>query len=118
MNAKRLTRMERIWIREAVRAVAEGPFLNASGDLHTLTGFDQEELAFIVQSFETADDSAEDHALAINNCLNALLNFPHKQDHRWSEFISIPKSELALIYEKWRRFREHREGRRLTRRCS
>jgi hypothetical protein len=110
--------MERIWMREAVRAVAEGPFLNASGDLHTLTGFGQEELIFIVESFETADDSEEDHALAINNCLNALLNFPHKQDHRWSEVISIPKSELAIIYDKWRRFREQRERRRPTRRCS
>jgi hypothetical protein len=105
-----------MWVREAIRAVAEGPFLNESGDLHTLTGFDQKELAFILETFETADDSEEDHALAINNCLNALVNYPHKQDDRWSEFISIPKSELALIYDKWRRFREHRERRRPTRR--
>ena len=118
MKVERLTRMERIWIREAIRAVAEGPFLNASGDLRTLTGFDQAELAFILESFETADDSEEDHALAINNCLNALLNFSHKQDHRWSEFISIPKGELALVYDKWRRFREQRERRRPTSRCT
>ncbi len=103
--------MERNWIREALRAVADGPFVRDDGELHTLTGLSRAELEFVLQSWETANDAEELHTLAINNCLLTLVHYPHNQDHRWHEFISIPKGELALVYDKWRRFREARKRR-------
>jgi hypothetical protein len=111
MQIERLSRLERLWIREAIRAVAEGPFVTDDAELHTLTGLTRSDLDFVLASWETADDAEDLHALAINNCLNTLLNYPHHQEHRWHEFLSIPQSDLAIIYDKWRHFRDSRARR-------
>ena len=106
MPSDALTSKEQTSIKECLRAIAYGPFLDDL-EFETLMGLSREEVRKIAEDYPEVDeyDSApgecDDSRQAINNAIVNLLEFSKKQE--WSEFVSITPGELEVIFEKWKR---------------
>jgi len=46
------------------------------------------------------DDSRNNTALAINDVLTTLLEYPHHQESVWSQFTSVPEEEVRCVCTK------------------
>ena len=105
---KQLNETERLIIGECLRAAAEGPFFRDEGaddpywEFHSLFGLEREELAQIAVAWPNVEGQDESVGLAVNNCLNNLLGYPHCHAKEWSSFISVSVDEVAAVFERWR----------------
>ena len=101
MSLQILTADEKRVVFECLRAAVEGPFF-PDWEFHTLFGLHRQEVARIVAALPDIDDSDENVSLAINNAINNLLGYPHRDATAWRKFISVPETEVRRIYAKWR----------------
>lgn len=98
-----LTKKEKEIVVECLRATAIGPFFD-DDDFHILFGLTRNELKTIISDLPDIDDSDKLTRRAINNSINNLIGFPHKKDQVWGEYISVSKSELEMIFKKWKAY--------------
>ncbi|MFH1746772.1 MAG: hypothetical protein ABIG44_06970 [Planctomycetota bacterium] len=96
-----LTPAERGVVWECLRAAAHGPFF-PDCEFQTIFGLERSEVAAIADDAPNIDDTIEDVSLAINNSMNNLLGYPHRQEQVWAEWISVSGDEVARIFVKWR----------------
>jgi len=101
MALKDLTKKERKIIAECLVASAAGPFFD-DDEFHILFGLSKNQMLAIVERLPNIDDSDELTIIAINNSLNNLLGFPHRNKKVWAKYISVKSNELSRIYNKWR----------------
>jgi hypothetical protein len=102
MPLTNLDASEREVVRECLRAAVDGPFF-PDGEFETLFGLTRYELREVLLSWPTLNEADESVVLAINNSMNNLLGYPFREDQdAWSRFISVNRSELASIFDKWR----------------
>ncbi|MEY2563212.1 MAG: hypothetical protein QOH88_1405 [Verrucomicrobiota bacterium] len=92
---------EKQTVFECLRAASDGPFF-PDWEFHTLFGLHRDQVTRIVASISDIDDSSEDTALAINNAMNNLIGYPHRQEAAWSQFISVSREEVSRVFTKWR----------------
>jgi hypothetical protein len=89
-------------VRECLRAAVEGPFF-PDWEFETLFGLAREEVRRVLLSWPTLNEADESTVLAINNSINNLLGYPIGEDQdAWPKFISVNRTELATIFDKWR----------------
>jgi O-methyltransferase domain/Dimerisation domain len=88
-------------IFECVRAAANGPFF-PEWEFHSIFGLRRDDLRSLLETWSARDESKEDVRLAINNSMLNLLGYPHSCERAWADYISVPRSEVARIFEKWR----------------
>ena len=97
-----LTQEERRVVKECLQCVASGEVIEDDWEFETLFGFPFVEIKRIAELWPLVDESDELVRLAVNNSLNNLLGYPHGQQARWNDFISVPRPEVARVLQKWR----------------
>ena len=98
-SLQNLSPAERDLVRECLRAVASGPFLQDE-EFHTLMGCHRAEFVDLVHAWPP-DESSRDVRDAIQNALNNLTGYPHGCEAVWSEFVSAPPEEVERVFAKW-----------------
>jgi hypothetical protein len=88
-------------VLECLKASVEGPFF-PDWEFSVLFGLERAEVREIVDQWPVDDRSDDKAARAINNAMNNLLGYPHGQDEAWPKYISVPKDEVRVIFQKWR----------------
>lgn len=102
MALNNLTDAETEVVFECLRCVATGEVILNDWEFQTVFGIEFETLEKIVQALPHIDESQEETQLAINNTLNNLLGYPHGCHVQLSNYISVPQTEVARIFLKWR----------------
>jgi hypothetical protein len=104
MAFQQLSPLEKDIVRQAMRAVIDGPFID-DWEFHARMGVYRPEAQTILRSWPDLDDSTYDSAtfLTINNSLNELCYGLWISDEEWSEWLSVPREELRRIYVSWAR---------------
>ncbi|MEQ1775594.1 MAG: hypothetical protein ABL891_17595 [Burkholderiales bacterium] len=88
-------------IAEALRAAAEGPFF-PDWEFHTLFGLEREEVRAYAKSYHPATDVPVKMGYAVHNAIGNLLGYPHGKESEWSNWLSVTRSELNAVFERWR----------------
>ncbi len=101
MNISSLSSDDRALVGEVLRAAAEGPFF-PEWEFHTLFGLQRSQVRAIADGWPDVDLDSEDVALAINNSLNNLLGYPHRQESAWHQWISADRSQLDDLLSRLR----------------
>ncbi len=101
MSLKALSADERQVVFACLAAAAHGPFFDDE-EFHTLIGLDRHEVAAIAAAAPDIDDADEAVLLAINNSLNNLLWYPHREEEAWESLIPASPEEVLRIFNKWR----------------
>jgi hypothetical protein len=108
MSATNLTEDEQKIVGACLRAAVAGPFF-PEWEFSTLFGLSRSEVRDVSDRYPDVDqdDDTEmgndDSWLAINNAFSNILSYPHGQEAVWSEWISVPASEVERVYKKWRK---------------
>jgi len=84
-------------VRQCLLATVGGPFL-PDWEFQTLMGLTRAEITDIATSWP----SDERQFVAVNNALNNLLGYPHKQHNEWTQYISVNPTEVAQVLARWR----------------
>jgi len=101
MNLEHLPDAERAVVGQALRAAADGPFFD-DDEFHTLFGLTRAEVRNVADAWPNVELQSEDVQLAVNNSLNNLLGYPHRQDSVWSEWISVNRRQLDELFSRLR----------------
>ncbi len=93
-------------VHECMRAILEGALID-DAEFQTRLGVDRGTLASILSRWPMVDLSLEgsDEFLAVNNCLNEVANGIEINDKEWSQWFTLPRSEIKLRYKDWCRNR-------------
>lgn len=102
MALSNLTDIETEIVFECLRCVATGEIILDDFEFDTLIGIDFESFGKLVGELPRINESDQETHLAINNSLVNLLWYPHGCHAKWSNYISVPQSEVARILAKWR----------------
>jgi hypothetical protein len=97
--SKGLTAEEWTIAVECLRAAAKGPFFG--DELHTVTGFEANELMQIYQRRERIDDADEEAERAIGQCVLNFIGYPHKQAEEMEDWLAANGLVVARIADKW-----------------
>ncbi|MFP2958974.1 hypothetical protein ACLEPN_14290 [Myxococcus sp. 1LA] len=87
-------------IKECLRAAVDGPFF-PDWEFPLLFGLTRAEVAAILASWPECD-APEDQWHAINNTLNNLLGYPHREWAHWPRYISASPEEVHAVFKRWR----------------
>lgn len=96
-----LTAHEQHVVLECLKASAEGPFF-PDDEFRTIFGLRREDVQAVVARWPFDDREDRDARLAINNAMNNLLGYPHRQEDVWEDYISVPPQDVKRIFDKWR----------------
>jgi len=113
MDFNSLSEHDRAIVGQALRAAAHGPFF-PDWEFHTLFGLRRDEARTIADAWPEVVASTEDTNQAVNNSLNNLLGYPHRQDAVWREWISVDREQLLELLERLRGRRDESYFNRLT----
>ena len=101
MNLEHLSGADDAVVGQALRAAADGPFFN-DDEFHTLFGLTRSDVRAIADAWPNVELRSANVHLAVNNCLNNLLGYPHRQDSVWSEWISVNRRQLDDLFSRLR----------------
>lgn len=87
-------------VRQCLAAAVAGPFF-PDWEFYALFGLEREDVAKVLERWPDPANP-KDQDLAVNNALNHLLGYPHRKEQVWSEFIPVPRSEVAAVLTRWR----------------
>ena len=99
MHLEDLTDTDKAVVGQALRAAADGPFF-PDWEFHTLFGLTRSEVRAIADAWPNVPLASESVALAVDNSLNNLLGYPHRQDSLWSEWISFEQDQLDELLNR------------------
>lgn len=99
MKLNKLSKDEERIVLECLKATVEGPFF-PDREFHTLFGMERNEIARIMDMWPHVNKLDEKVNLAINNSIINLLGYPHKCGNFWSQFISVPPSDLKELFKR------------------
>lgn len=89
-------------IGECIRAISHGRFIKHDGALEGITGLEREEWMRIADVWPNVADAK----LAVNvgsYALSNILGYPHRREHDWSDYISVPYERVDEISRNWRK---------------
>jgi hypothetical protein len=101
MNLEQLSDADIAVIGQALRAAADGPFFDEC-EFHTLFGLTRSEVRDIADAWPNVELRSSNVHLAVNNSLNNLLGYPHRQDSVWSEWIPVNRRQLGELFSRLR----------------
>jgi hypothetical protein len=83
---------------ECLRATVEGEFF-PDWEFETLLGVSRETVRTVYKQWPnlSLDDES---AAAVIGSLNNLLGYPHRQEHRWADYISVSPQEVRALLER------------------
>jgi len=98
----KLTDQERGVIEDCLRAAVSGPFFPEE-EFHTIFGLTRDELTALSHRWPKSANWEPQMVLAVNNTLNNLLGYPHREEKSWPKFISASPEAVADLYAKCRK---------------
>lgn len=99
MSLDHLSDADKALVGRALRAAVDGPFF-PEWEFHTLFGLMRSEVRAVADAWPNIDLTTENVALAVNNSLNNLLGYPHRQDSVWSQWISVDRLKLSELLRR------------------
>jgi hypothetical protein len=96
MNFDHLGDADKAVVGQALRAAVDGPFF-PEWEFHTLFGLARSEVSAVANAWPNVDSTDANVALAINNSLVNLVDYPHGQDSAWSQWISVEPLKLEEL---------------------
>ena len=84
-------------VGQALRVAADGPF-SPDWEFPIRFGFTRSEFRAVADAWPDVELECADVALVVNNALNNLLGYPHRQDSVWPQWISVGPSELDQLF--------------------
>jgi hypothetical protein len=102
MSLSMLDAAEREVVLHCLDATVKGPFFD-DAEFHTLIGLYRHEVADLVKRWTAIDDTDEDAANAINNCLVNLLWYPHCEGEKLRELVGASEAQLERIFDKYKK---------------
>jgi hypothetical protein len=97
----RLTPEQQRLVGACLEAAVRGPYLDDDDESHTLMGVTREEAAAVVAAWpEPAANGLS--FLTINNALNNLLGYPHRQWRQLSRDVDGDENAVAQALMTWR----------------
>ena len=101
MDPNSMSNSDKALVGQALRAAADGPFF-PDWEFHTIFGLDRNEVRTIAYAWPNIEANSEDVVLAVNNSLNNLLKYPHRQHDLWLQWISVSTHELDELFRRLR----------------
>jgi hypothetical protein len=101
MDLGQLSDGDKALVGQVLRAAVDGPFF-PEWEFHTLFGLTRSEVRAVADAWPNLDLTSEDVALAVNNSLNHLLGYPHRQHSVWFQWISADPAQLADLLSRLR----------------
>ena len=102
MDLSHISDSDKAVVGQALRAAVDGPFF-PDWEFHTLFGLTRNEVRAVADAWPNVELNSADVSLAVNNALNNLLGYPHRQESVWSQWLSISSSELDELFCRLRR---------------
>ena len=95
------------WIvRQALAAIAQGPYLDDAAFADRI-GVERGEIAAMLAGWPRVDDTRRDApaGFAINNCLNEISHELRLEPAEWNRWFDVPRDEVAAVYRRWARLK-------------
>jgi hypothetical protein len=102
MELNNISDADKALVGQALRAAADGPFF-PDWEFHILFGFTCSEFRAVAHAWPNVELNCADVALAVNNALNNLLGYPHRQQSVWAQWVSVGPSELDQLFCRLRK---------------
>jgi hypothetical protein len=104
-----LTGAEQLAIRQALNALAFGPFIS-DWEVPFRCHVDRAGYQSILSRWPDLDDSrGSDVYYAINGALNACCHGYEMERAPWAEWFTVTREQLVAVYERWDSLHEARE---------
>jgi len=102
MTIRSFSQAELTLLRQCLRAVVEGGFIEAP-EFHTRLGVEHRKAQAILSQWPDLDDLDEDsdEYLLINNAFNELCHGLSLTDEEWGIWIKASKAEVKSCLDKW-----------------
>jgi len=102
MALQDLTDIERSAVRQCLRAIIDGPFIE-DWEFHTRLGIHRTTAKTILASWRYLDDSIEDSDtfLAINNSMNEVCHGVPISPDEWEKWFTASREEIRRTFRKW-----------------
>ncbi len=98
-----LTDREQEIVLRCLKAAANGPFIPDCEFHNVFFGVTREELRDIAERWPAVDDVGDRQvARAINDSLNNLLGYPHREEEAWEAYIGVPRDVVRRVFRKWK----------------
>jgi len=102
MSLSNLTNREKSLVLRCLEAAANGPFV-PDCEFSILFGVTREELRGIAARWPAVDDVGNRQvARAINDSLNNLLGYPHREEEAWDAYIGVPRDVVRRVFRRWK----------------
>jgi hypothetical protein len=101
MELELISDADKALVGQALRAAADGPFFD-EWEFQTLFGLTRSEVRAVADAWPNVELQSTNVHLAVNNTLNNLLGYPHRQDSVWSEWISVDRRQLDELFSRLR----------------
>lgn len=102
MAFDKLDRDEQNIVLECMTAILKGPYIE-DPEFRTRLGIDRAELNEVISAYPNLDDDFDESiaSLAINNCLNEVINGLSIPRSEWNKWFSKTKEGVQKTYVKW-----------------
>jgi len=106
MPFHQLPQRQKDLIRECIVAITQGPFLE-EWEFQMRMGITRAELNTVLAQWPDFDDSADEavETLAINNCMNEILNGVFVSPHQSEQWFTGTELEMNEAYKHWAELR-------------
>jgi hypothetical protein len=92
---------DRDLVLACLNAAAAGPFI-PEWEFQTLFGMTRDEFGAVVAQWPNLDERDNTTYVAINNALNNLTGYPHRQDALLVELCGADRTEILRVFTLWR----------------
>ena len=100
MSLEELTKQEQNAVRECMLAILKGSEIEAP-EFQTRLGIDRSHLQNVLASWPHLEDT-ENTRLAINNCMNEVVNGVYISPQNWERWFTMSREEVRAASEHWR----------------
>jgi hypothetical protein len=105
----RLSDEQQRLVASCLQAIVRGPYLDDDDEFHAVMGVTRQQAAEVAETWP--EPAANDLSfLTVNNALNNLLGYPHRQWRQLSRELGAGEREVAQALLSWRSDTYREEG--------
>lgn len=98
-----LTDREKDIVLRCIKAAASGPFIPDCEFHNVFFGVTREDLRDMAARWPDVDDVGDRQvARAINDSMNTLLGYPHREEEAWDEYIEVTRGVVRRVFRTWK----------------
>lgn len=106
MSFASLTPREQQTVLQCIRCIRSGRYVDFS-EVETRLGVGVDVLDALIATFPLIDDADDESGvcLAINNCMNEVVNGVRIPPAEWQEWFDVDRAEVTETFRRWARLR-------------